>query len=196
MSILDIFGSDDLKEESERDSSHSTPKAKYCSKCGKSLTRGADFCGSCGTRVDINSTSKHVSSDPDISSRSAERQEKNPKQKDGILRIALHMKWCNTFFLSGISLLIFGGALEIDPIMALGGLGLLGVVYCMVAIELMVWKSKWKYVAIISLLLGGGLGIICFFIAYSDAKNVLKKSGYTIGILGPREITLSGAKSL
>ena len=55
MSILDMFGSDALKEENEPNSTKSASKAKFCAKCGKPLSSDAKFCGSCGARVDVSS---------------------------------------------------------------------------------------------------------------------------------------------
>lgn len=109
-------------------------------------------------------------------------------------KIAIHIKWCNTSFLTAVSLLILGGLLESDAILTVSGIAILTVIYCMIAIEVMVWKSAWKYLAIISLLLGGLIGIIAFFYAYGDAKRLVKKAGYTLGLLGPREITFFGQK--
>lgn len=109
-------------------------------------------------------------------------------------KVGLHIKWCNLLFLGGILVLLIGAGLESDAIAALGGIALLGVVYCMIAIEIMVWKSGWKYLAIAFLLLGGLIGIIAFFYAYGDALKMLKKAGYTIGLFGPKEMTFSGQK--
>lgn len=109
-------------------------------------------------------------------------------------KVGLHIKWCNLLFLGGILVLLIGAGLESDAIAALGGIALLGVVYCMIAIEIMVWKSGWKYLAIVALLLGGLIGIIAFFYAYGDALKMLKKAGYTIGLFGPKEMTFSGQK--
>jgi hypothetical protein len=109
-------------------------------------------------------------------------------------KIAIHIKWCNASFFAAVSLLILGGLLESDAILGVSGIAILVVIYCMVAIEVMVWKSAWKYAAIISLLLGGLIGIIAFFYAYGDAKRLVKKVGYTLNLLGPREITFFGQK--
>lgn len=110
-------------------------------------------------------------------------------------KVALHIKWCNLLFLGGVLTLLIGASLESDLVLGVGGFALLGVVYCMIVIEIMVWKSGWKYLAIASLLLGGAIGVIAFFCAYVDALKMVKKAGYTVGLLGPREITFSGQKT-
>ncbi len=109
-------------------------------------------------------------------------------------KVALHIKWCNVLFLGGVLAFILGASLKIDALNVIGGFALLGVLYCVIALEIMVWKSGWKYVAIISLLLGGVIGIGAFFCAYADAIKMVKKAGYTVGLLGPREINFWGQK--
>lgn len=51
MGLLDVFGSDALREEERSDSGDNDKKLSYCSKCGKKLIAGAKFCGNCGHSV-------------------------------------------------------------------------------------------------------------------------------------------------
>ncbi len=117
-----------------------------------------------------------------------------PSESGKADKVAVHLKWCNVFFLGGILGLILAAILNSDFVAGIAGLIFLGVVYCMIAIEILVWKSAWKYAAIGSLLLGGIIGIIAFFCAYADAIKMVKKAGYSVGILGPKELNFLGKK--
>ncbi|MDD5055025.1 MAG: hypothetical protein PHZ00_02025 [Candidatus Peribacteraceae bacterium] len=156
----------------------------YCQQCGgKTDEANAKFCRRCGAPLENTGETKPKTHLGNVSSDARK-----------VKMIALHIKWCNALFLGGILIAIIGGILQSEIILAFVGFAIFGVIYCMIAIEILVWKSLWKYAAILFLLFGGFIGIICFFIAYGDAKMILKKSGYTLGIFGPREIDFFGKK--
>jgi hypothetical protein len=103
-------------------------------------------------------------------------------------KIAIHIKWCNAFFLAALLCLILSDPLESELLETIGGFLGLGFLYCVIAIPILVWESVWKYVGII--LFSG----ITFIVAYSKAITIVRKAGYKIGLFGPKEITFFGHK--
>lgn len=124
--------------------------------------------------------------------------------------IALCMKWCEVLILSAISsitigLLILRGYGDVR-----GGLLLAGVCFLLFAasvvgcyvftvmLGMLVWKSWLKFsfpFLMLPPLVFTAFPFGMALMAYWDGKKIISKAGYSIGIWGPREITLFGKKN-
>ena len=103
------------------------------------------------------------------------------------------MKWYNILFLSSIAFLFLGIGLRLDLLLGIAPLAGLAFWLCIIILDFSVWKS-WRMILAVLSLIPTPLAVIISMFAYRDGIRIVKKAGYSVGLLGPREITLFGKR--